>query len=378
MLLNKKSFCVAIDATGLAPGGGLVVAIRLWEYWCKLNFIELHVWYSRIDVANEIKQRALPIVLHPFRVGQPVWQVFLARQLVLGREMIKVGPDVVMGTNIMVRNISCPQLVHQQNLLHFVRNYMQLFQVLLKGDIQSFVKDLICRETVKKASGNVYISEYMRRSALSIVSNTIGIQEVIYNPIVLNEPNSSIMNNMWSGSPVLLAVSNDSPHKDYTSLFRILGILKRLRPETPWKLKIAGQGVWKKYNETLKNEGVENSVEFLGFCDCLQMAHEYRNSFCLIYYSRMEGFGLPPLEAMSYGCPVITSDCTAIPEVTGDAAVLIDPENYKGFADAVIDFWDHPELRIKHAERGKKWVVRYSADFIANDMLCLLKKLSLQ
>jgi alpha-1,3-rhamnosyl/mannosyltransferase len=376
--LNKNTIRIAIDATGLAPGGGLTVSIRLWECWCRKNAVELHVWYSRLAVAQEVKQKNLSIVLYPFMVGQPIWKVFLARQFLLGRQMMAKKPDIVMGINFMVRNISCPQLVHQQNLSHFQKTVSHPWKRILKGQIVEGFKDLFCRESVKKASGNVYISNYLRGEALSIVPKTKGYQEVIYNPISRNMFDSTNLHFERGLKPNILAVSNDSEHKDYPTLFRALGILKRLRPDINWNLRVAGVGAWDRYQSLLEVEHIENSVKFLGFCDSRTLSQEYQNAFCLVYQSRLEGFGVPPLEAMAYNCPVIASDCTAIPEVTGDAAILVEPGNSEAFSEAVMKLWDQPEIRETYVNKGKKRIVQFRLDTIAMDMFDLLLRISSQ
>jgi alpha-1,3-rhamnosyl/mannosyltransferase len=68
----------------------------------------------------------------------------------------------------------------------------------------------------------------------------------------------------------------------------------------------------------------------------------YRAALALVYPSRYEGFGLPLLEAMASGCPVIASDCASIPEVVGEAGVLLDPDDEVGWAAAIERLVDHP------------------------------------
>lgn len=96
-----------------------------------------------------------------------------------------------------------------------------------------------------------------------------------------------------------------------------------------------------------------------------ELAHFIRNAKALIYPSRYEGFGLPPLEAMTLGCPVITTKATSIPEVCGDAALYVTPEDRGALATAILAMENHDhlrrDLRAKGIERAKMFTWEKSA-----------------
>jgi glycosyltransferase involved in cell wall biosynthesis len=85
-----------------------------------------------------------------------------------------------------------------------------------------------------------------------------------------------------------------------------------------------------------------------------------RRATAFVFPSRYEGFGLPPLEAMQLGVPVITSNTGALPEICGDAAVQVDPDNSLALADALIELLKSPEQRAIRAEAGRRWAARYT------------------
>src|SRR5216683_2545843 len=85
-----------------------------------------------------------------------------------------------------------------------------------------------------------------------------------------------------------------------------------------------------------------------------------RRATVFVFPSRYEGFGLPPLEAMHLGVPVITSNTGALPETCGDAAVQVDPDNPSALADALIELLKSPEQRAIRAEAGRRWAARYT------------------
>ena len=92
---------------------------------------------------------------------------------------------------------------------------------------------------------------------------------------------------------------------------------------------------------------------FLGFCPQDDLAGLYRGAEAVVFCSLYEGFGMPILEAMRMGCPVIASNTTSIPEVSGDAALLVDPTDSDAIADVIIRLQDEPGLRERLVAAGR-------------------------
>ena len=93
-------------------------------------------------------------------------------------------------------------------------------------------------------------------------------------------------------------------------------------------------------------------VEEKGYVDERQLAALYRHATALVYPSRYEGFGLPPLEAMALGCPVVTTRATSLPEVCGEAAVYVDPSDTRGFLEALCRIESDAQFRRGLVEGG--------------------------
>jgi glycosyltransferase involved in cell wall biosynthesis len=111
---------------------------------------------------------------------------------------------------------------------------------------------------------------------------------------------------------------------------------------------------------TVIRSGVQNDVRFLGFVpiEVLRIFYDVAKAF--VFPSLYEGFGLPPLEAMAHGTPVVASNTSSIPEVTGTAALLVNPENVfeieRGLQRALLD----PALRERMKQRGYEQAKRFS------------------
>src|SRR5262249_18471409 len=80
----------------------------------------------------------------------------------------------------------------------------------------------------------------------------------------------------------------------------------------------------------------QSNVQPLGFGGCDELAALYRRAMCLVFPSKTEGFGIPPLEAMALGCPVISSDAASLKEVGGDAVMYVDPDEGGGWRQAIV------------------------------------------
>lgn len=110
----------------------------------------------------------------------------------------------------------------------------------------------------------------------------------------------------------------------------------------------------------------------LCFPGAIQESHKpavYRGAVCFVFPSHYEGFGLPPLEAMSCGVPVVGSDASSIPEVVGDAGILVDPDDVRGMAGALIGIATEPETRKMLSQRAIAQAAHFSWEQAARDTL---------
>ncbi len=130
--------------------------------------------------------------------------------------------------------------------------------------------------------------------------------------------------------PFLLYPAKPWPHKNHARLLEAFALLRRERPEL--RLVLTGGG----------DTPVADGVERLGRVSVDELAGLYRSAAALVFPSRYEGFGQPPLEAMACGCPVACSDAASLPEVVGDAARLFDPGSPEEIAAAVAEVLDDP------------------------------------
>lgn len=125
-----------------------------------------------------------------------------------------------------------------------------------------------------------------------------------------------------------------------------------------------------------KKYGVEDKVKFLDFVPDDELPTLYKNAKCFLWPSLYEGFGLPVVEAMSYGCPVITSNTSSLPEAGGDAAVYVDPRDTDDIAKKLQVVLSTKSKRAEMIEKGKKQVAKFSWEKAAEQTLEVLQQVA--
>jgi glycosyltransferase involved in cell wall biosynthesis len=166
--------------------------------------------------------------------------------------------------------------------------------------------------------------------------------------------------------PFLLYAGRISPHKNVVRMIEAFSALKteleRDQAYPDLKLIIIGDDLSGNpdLRRTVVRSGVQNDVRFLGFIPIEVLRIFYDSAKIFVFPSLYEGFGLPPLEAMAHGTPVVTSNATSLPEVVGNAAVLVNPENVFEIMRALHRVLMDKALRERMKERGYKQVTRFS------------------
>ncbi|HUS18044.1 MAG TPA: glycosyltransferase family 1 protein [Terriglobales bacterium] len=177
--------------------------------------------------------------------------------------------------------------------------------------------------------------------------------------------------------PFLLYAGDIKPHKNVAKLIEAFSALKNdLKKEEKLpdlKLVIIGNEISSHpdLRRTMIKSGVQNDVRFLGFVPIETLRIFYDVAKVFVFPSLYEGFGLPPLEAMAHGTPVVTSNTSALPEVVGNAAVLVNPENVfeimHGIKRALLD----QQLRDTLKQRGYEQAARFSWESSVRQMLAV-------
>jgi len=147
-----------------------------------------------------------------------------------------------------------------------------------------------------------------------------------------------------------------------------------------YKLVIMGKKGWfyREIFETVKKYHLEESVVFTGYLGGEAKQSLLAHAFLFVYPSFYEGFGLPVLEAMAFGVPVITANISSLPEVSGDAALLIDPYRWQEIASAMLKLLSDQELVKELAKRSLNQAQRFSWRHTAEKILALFESLTIE
>lgn len=165
------------------------------------------------------------------------------------------------------------------------------------------------------------------------------------------------------------------PHKNLERLITSFSLLKEQHPEL--KLVLVGKREYhsKALGKWAKSQPYFDDIIFTGFIPDEELKWYYQNARAYVFPSLNEGFGLPGLEAMVHGCPVVSSNFSCLPEVNGDAAHYFNPEDIQEMTQKIDEVISSEPLRRKLIEKGYENTKRFSWRRFANQHLSLFKQL---
>ncbi|MBU1274271.1 MAG: glycosyltransferase family 4 protein [Proteobacteria bacterium] len=168
------------------------------------------------------------------------------------------------------------------------------------------------------------------------------------------------------------------PRKDLPTLLQALLILRE--QGSPAVLALAGKVERDKHYpalaQAIEQMGLAPAVKFLGFAPDHDLPALYSGAAAFAFPSLYEGFGLPPLEAMACGAPVVAVRAAAVPEVVEDAGILVPPGDPGGMARALAALWDDPELARRYRALGAKQATRFSWERAAAQTLAVYEEVA--
>lgn len=172
--------------------------------------------------------------------------------------------------------------------------------------------------------------------------------------------------------PYILALGTLQPRKNFVRLIRAFDLLRR-RHRVPHVLVIGGGKGWlyEPIYETIEELTLHEAVLLPGFVADDDLPALYRAADLFVFPSLYEGFGLPVLEAMGCGTPVVASNASSLPEVAGDAALLVPPEDVEALAEAMWRLLSDDALRNELRNRGFKQVSRFTWERAAENLLAI-------
>ena len=346
---------IAIDAhaVGAKLGGNESYAVNLIEALAQIDSANHYTIYITTDEARERFHGRWP----NFKVRATLPHTPLIRiPLTLSAELRKNPVDVLHVQFTAPPFCPCPVVVsiHDLSFEHLPETFKRRSRTQLR---------LTVRHSARRAARIISLSEHGRRDIIE----TYGITPERVSAIPLAAPSDfgpvqdyrelqRVRQTYGINGDYILSVGSIQPRKNLARLVQAYASLRGNKSvdKLP-KLVLVGKCGWL-YDETLralKETGVADTVVLTGYVPQEDLPALYSGALCFIYPSYFEGFGLPPLEAMKCGAPVIVGNKTSLPEVVGDAALTVDPFDVEAIASAMKSVIDNPALREDLSIKGQ-------------------------
>ncbi len=241
-------------------------------------------------------------------------------------------------------------------------------------ELRAYLSKVVPR-SVEKAHLILADSESTRQDLIALYDVPFQKIQVLYSgvddrfyPVQDKEAIKAVREQYKIGNqPFILSVGTIQPRKNYGRLLEAFHRMDR----KDMKLVIAGAKGWldDPLYKQVKKLKLENRVQFIGFVTDEHLPALYSAASVFAFPSLYEGFGLPPLEAMACGVPVVVSNTSSLPEVVGDAAELVDPYDVDQLADAITRVLDSDTLRHRLINQGQMRAQGFSWRTAARQLL---------
>jgi glycosyltransferase involved in cell wall biosynthesis len=240
--------------------------------------------------------------------------------------------------------------------------------------------------SIRQADHLIAISEHTRRSVierLGIDPRRITTLHLAADPVfhpdrrVPGRTRAVLARHGLAAGTYLLFPANTWPHKNHAGALRALALLRDAHRLTP-SLVLTGapKEAEPEVHRLAGALGLDGQVRFLGYCPVDDMPALYEGAAALFFPSFFEGFGLPLVEAMWSGCPIVASRATSLPEVAGDAALLVNPDAPEEMAAALARVLESDDLRRDLVARGRARAPRFSWATFTRETIRLLREVA--
>lgn len=289
--------------------------------------------------------------------------------------------------------------IHDLIMYHYPRQ-----EASTHGPIVYWLKDLahriVLRHAVKKAKQIIVTSEFTKQDVHKTLGVPLEKMTVVYQAPFQNEKlkvkreksnlnKKSDLNKWGINKKYVLYVGNAYPHKNLEGLLKAWKIFEE-KYGSDYQLVLVGKKNFF-YDKLITssqhhfittsphydNVTMEqcNNIIFTGYVPDEDLAQFYTKASLYVFPSFYEGFGLPPLEAMTYGVPVVSSNATCLPEILGEGALYFDPENLEQMAEVIYKGLNDKSIRFELREKAKEELKRYSDEKMIRETLWVYRNI---
>lgn len=240
----------------------------------------------------------------------------------------------------------------------------------------------IIKDSIKDSELIITVSENSKQDIISIFDTNpdkiyVTYQPILLKPLTIEEDNITNFLNKYEikFGKYILFVGAIEPKKNLGRLIDAYAAIN-----TDMQLVIIGKKGWLWQDEIGKlkfsfGKKITRKIKLLEYVSNKDLKYFYLGAYCFVFPSLYEGFGLPPLEAMNFGCPVITSNVASLPEICGEAALYVNPYDVDDIRKKIEYLINYPQVRAKLSEDGKERVKLFSMDNYVNRLCNAYKKI---
>jgi glycosyltransferase involved in cell wall biosynthesis len=312
-----------------------------------------------VELPDAVSTAATVISASHSKITTPFWE-----QVQLPRLLTQTKIDVFHTPNYVAPIFSSiPVVITVHDLSVFLFPEMHPFY-------RRWRHQLLFPSSVKRATKIIAVSEQTKQDLATLFPITTDKTVTIYNglPVWFNQKSNRSLPKLELPEQYILFVGTLEPRKNLELMLQSFAQVKQEK-YIPHKLVIIGGNGWGKnlMHAQLQKYHILNEVIFTGHLEHEQLPPIYQGASLLVFPSLYEGFGFPPLEAMACGIPVIASKISSIPEVVGDAGILLDLNNPQPWSKMIYNVLTNQqlqqELRVKGLNRAKQFSWDKTAKF---------------
>ncbi len=315
-----------------------------------------------------------PIVVSPPTRHPLLWYIWF--ELRIPKILKEIDADVFLSPDgfLSLRSL-IPSLavIHDLNFEHYPKDLKFSHRLFYRFFFKKYAQRANQIATVSEYSKKDICSKYkIDASKIDVCLNGVSSK---FHPIGLSEQIK--VKKMYSqGVDYFLFVGAIHPRKNITRLLKAFDAFKK-KSKSSNKLLIVGSKMW--WNQALQksfeNTFHKQDIIFLGRKNQLELNNLYASALALCFVPYFEGFGIPILEAMKCACPVITSNCSSMPEVSGDAALLVNPLKIEEISNAMYRLDQDTNLRTLLSAKGQIRAEKFGWNSTANALWKSIEKI---
>lgn len=235
---------------------------------------------------------------------------------------------------------------------------------------------------LKRAELVLTVSEYVKQDILQQCSLENDKIEVVYNGcreafVPLSEVEQQLVRDQFAGGqPYFFYTGAIHPRKNIHRLIQAFDQFKQ-KTGAGVQLLLAGRFAWKTgvVKDAWEQSPYQQDIQFLGYVPEEDLTRLMASALAMTYISLSEGFGLPMVEAMHAGTPVLAAEATCLPEIAGDAALFVDPASVESIASGMFNLYAEPELRQELRAKGLERAKLFNWDTAAEKIYCTFRRL---